>query len=188
MDAHSGEFDAVAITSVIELPRELHEDYYRLGGEMVNPWGGVEAMLTHAVSLRYGLPSAHSPMLESRCISETDFGVVDPRMAAEVISLAFLQSVLRGLQRSPAVITEVLDNRGSLINSAKISCLVIPEGCIGLPTLSALLNGIPVVVVQGNTNRMRNNLSSLPWRPNQFFRVANYLEAGRSGSCFTGWY
>ena len=98
-------------------------------------------------------------------------------MAAEVISLAFLQSVLRGLQRSPAVITEVLDNRGSLINSAKISCLVIPEGCIGLPTLSALLNGIPVVVVQGNTNRMRNNLSSLPWRPNQFFRVANYLEA-----------
>ena len=30
LDARLGEFDAVAITSVIELPRELHENYYRL--------------------------------------------------------------------------------------------------------------------------------------------------------------
>ena len=89
LDARLGEFDAVAITSLIELPQELHENYYRLVDEILNPWGGVEAMLTHAVSLRYGLPAAHAPMLESRCIAETDFGVVDPRLAAEVISLAF---------------------------------------------------------------------------------------------------
>ena len=82
LDSRLGEFDAVAITSVIELPRDLHENYYRLVDDIVNPWGGVEAMLTHAVSLRYGLPSAHAPMIESKCISEADFGVVDPRMAA----------------------------------------------------------------------------------------------------------
>ena len=50
LDARQGEYDAVAITSVIELPPGLHENYYRLGDEIVNPWGGVEAMLTHAVS------------------------------------------------------------------------------------------------------------------------------------------
>lgn len=177
LDSRLGEFDAVAITSVIELPRELHENYYRLVDEIVNPWGGVEAMLTHAVSIRYGLPSAHAPMLEAKWVSEADFGVVDPRMAAEVISLAFFQCVLRGLQRSPAVAAAVPEGSEGNINSENISCLVIPDGCIGLPTLAALENGIPVVAVRGNTNQMRNDLESLSWKPTQFFRVRNYLEA-----------
>ena len=177
LDARRGEFDAVAITSVIDLPPGLHENYYRLGADIVNPWGGVEAMLTHAISLRYGLPSAHAPMLESKSISEIDFGVVDPRIAAEVISLAFLQSVLRGLQYSPKVATVAQANNGTGIWSANISCLVIPDGCIGLPTLAALANGIPVVAVRSNTNQMRNDLDSLPWRTAQLFRVENYLEA-----------
>ena len=176
LDAKSGEFDAVAITSVIHLPLELHENYYRLGGDVVNPWGGVEAMLTHAVSLRYGIPSAHAPMLESRTVSETDFGIVDPRMGAEVISLAFFQCVLRGLQRSPEVVS--LDQQTGIgLDSGDISCLVIPDGCVGLPTLVALSTGTPVVAVRGNSNLMRNDLDSLPWQPGRFFRVENYLEA-----------
>ena len=177
LDARMGEFDAIAITSVIELPRGLHENYYRLGDDVVNPWGGVEAMLTHTISLRYGLPTAHAPMLESKSVAETDFGVVDPRMAAEVISLAFFQCVLRGLQTSPAVTTASPRGSGSEIQTPNISCMVIPDGCIGLPTFGALLNGVPVVAVSGNANLMRNNLDSLPWHPTQFFRVENYFEA-----------
>ena len=177
LDTQRGKFDAVAITSVIELPLELHENYYRLVDEIVNPWGGVEAMLTHAVSLRYGLPAAHAPMLESRSVAETDFGVVDPRTAAEVISLAFLQCVFRGLQTSPAIAPVAQGTGGSGIQSSNISCLVIPDGCIGLPTLAALHNGIPVVAVRDNTNRMRNDLDLLPWQPMQLFRVENYLAA-----------
>ena len=176
LDARVREYDAVAITSVIHLPPELHENYYRLGGVVVNPWGGVEAMLTHAVSLRYGIPSAHAPMLESRTVSETDFGIVDPRMAAEVISLAFLQCVLRGLQRSPAVVP--LEQQGGAgLDSGDISCLVIPDGCIGLPTLAAMYLGIPVVAVRGNANLMKNRLEFLPWQAERFFSVDNYLEA-----------
>ena len=176
LDSRLGEFDAVAITSVIHLPLELHENYYRLGGEVVNPWGGVEAMLTHAVSLKYGIPSAHAPMLESRTVSETDFGIVDPRMAAEVISLSFLQCVLRGLQRSPAVVS--IDQQvGSGLDCGGISCLVIPDGCLGLPTLAALSSGIPVVAVRGNSNLMKNELESLPWQRGQLISVDNYLEA-----------
>ena len=101
LDRYSGEYDAVAIHSVIEVPSHFHWDYYKLQGAMVNPWGGVEAMLTHAVSSRYGVPAAHSPMFESREIAEMDLDIVDSRMAAEVISLTFLQSVLRGLQHAP---------------------------------------------------------------------------------------
>ena len=176
LDARVRECDAVAITSVIHLPPELHENYYRLGGEVVNPWGGVEAMLTHAVSLRYGIPSAHAPMLESRTVSEIDFGIVDPRMAAEVISLAFLQCVLRGLQRSPAVVP--LEHQAGIgLDSGDVSCLVIPDGCVGLPTLAAMRLGIPVVAVRGNSNLMKNQLESLPWQRGGFFSVDNYLEA-----------
>ena len=177
LDVRQGHYDAVAITSVIELPPGLHENYYRLGDEIVNPWGGVEAMLTHAVSLRYGLPSAHAPMLESRAIAETDFGVVDPRMAAEIISLAFFQCVLRGLQYSPKVAGISQSNAGDSIRSEDVSCLVIPDGCIGLPMLAALANGIPVIAVRGNSNQMRNDLETLPWAPGQLFQVENYLEA-----------
>ncbi len=65
---------------------------------MVNPWGGVEAIFTHALSLLYGMPTAHSPMIESEEIESIDPGIVDPRMAAEAVSLTFLQSILKGLQ------------------------------------------------------------------------------------------
>ena len=106
LDARLGRFDAVAISSIIDVPYEFHRDYYERAGDMINPWGGVEAILTHAISLKYGVPTAHSPMLESREIAELDLGVVDPRMAAEVVSVTFLQSVLRGLQRSPRIISE----------------------------------------------------------------------------------
>ena len=99
-------FDAVAISSVISVPREFHQAYFDAAGKMVNPWGGIEAMLTHAISSRFDVPSAHSPMFEAEDISNQDPGVVDPRMAAEAISLTFFESVLKGLHKSPHIVTE----------------------------------------------------------------------------------
>ena len=177
LDKRAGTYDAVAITSVIELSQELHQQYYEEAGDMVNPWGGVEAMLTHSITLGYGVPAAHSPMLESRAIAEMDFGIVDPTMAAEVVSIAFLQCILRGLQHSPAVVPLNMDKIGTGVSAADVSCLVIPDRCIGLPTLAALWQGIPVVAVADKSNRMDNDLTSLPWRGGQFYQAANYLEA-----------
>lgn len=176
LDARVGAFDAVAISSVIEVPLEYHEDYYERQGGMINPWGGVEAMLTHAISLKYGVPAAHSPMFESREVADLDLGVVDPRMAAEVVSLTFLQSVLRGLQGSPHIVGQDVKVGGSM-GVEDISCLVIPDGCIGLPTLAALGQGIPVVAVRENRNIMNNDLERLSWGNNQLFFAENYWEA-----------
>ena len=171
-------FDAVAITSVIDVPPNFHEDYFRLEGAMVNPWGGVEALLTHATSLLYDIPTAHSPMFESRSAANADPGIVDPRMAAEAVSLTFLQCILKGLQRSPRIVSdEMLMRRDGVLTVEDISCLVIPDGCIGLPTLAALEQGIPVVAVRENTNVMRNDLTMLPWQNDQFYLVENYWEA-----------
>ena len=177
LDRYSGEFDAVAISSVIEVPSHFHRDYYELQGAMVNPWGGVEAMLTHAVSSRYGVPTAHAPMLESREIAELDLGIVDSRMAAEVISVTFLQCVLRGLQFAPRLSPVFAERPASTLTAGDISCVVMPDGCLGLPTIAALEQGMTVVAVKENRNIMRNDLSALPWKTGQFIRVDNYWEA-----------
>ncbi|MFN9943281.1 MAG: DUF3326 domain-containing protein, partial [bacterium] len=45
LDRRRGQFDAVAIASLINVPSHYHEDYFAdTEDRMVNPWGGVEAM------------------------------------------------------------------------------------------------------------------------------------------------
>jgi hypothetical protein len=178
LDKYREEYDAVAIASVISTPLHYYSDYFWSDGDVVNPWGGVESMLTHTISSLYNLPSAHAPMLESQAVLDIETGVVDPRMAAEVISVSFLQCILKGLQRSPKIITdhEAMREPG-ILTARNISCLVIPDNCLGLPTLAALEQGIPVIAVRENVNLMKNDLEALPWANGQFHMVENYWEA-----------
>jgi hypothetical protein len=178
LDEHRGEFDAVAIASVIEVDDAYHEQYFHCDGAMTNPWGGVEAMLTHALSLIHEVPTAHSPMLESHKVADFDLGLVDPRLAAEAVSLTFVQCMLKGLHRSPRIVTDPDAMReAGLLTAADVSCLVIPDKCVGLPTLAALEQGIPVIAVAENANLMRNDLRALPWASGQLHMVDNYWEA-----------
>src|SRR5262249_27232669 len=111
-------------------------------------------------------------------IESIDPGVVDPRMAAEAVSVTFLQSILKGLQRSPRVVGDAGSMIGpSVLTARDVSCMVIPDGCLGLPVLAALEQGIAVIAVRDNRNLMRNDLTALPWSPGQFVVVENYLEA-----------
>lgn len=176
---YRSEYDSVAITSIIKIPsRSLHKQYFESKGEMVNPWGGVEAIFTHTISSMFNVQSAHSPMMENQLISHMDVGVVDARQAAEATSFTYMQCILKGLQRAPKIVVEPEAMRHpSVITAADVSCLVIPDGCIGLPTLAALEQGIPVIAVRGNTNIMKNDLTALPWARNQLHIVENYLEA-----------
>ena len=128
LDSRRGSFDAVAISSVIDVPEEAHQAYFDSEGAMINLWGGVEATLTHLLSSIYSLPTAHSPMLETREVANRDPGVVDSRMAAEAVSLTFLQCTLKGLQRSPRILvgSSVVES-GHTLTAADVSCLVIPR-------------------------------------------------------------
>jgi len=171
-------YDAVAIASVVEVPAQWHYDYFTGGGEMVNPWGGVEALLTHAVSSIIDAPAAHAPMMESDEIMAVDPGVVDARMAAEIISVTFLQSVLKGLRNAPRIETDPdVIERPDVLSAEDVSCLITPDGCLGLPHLAALRQGIPVIAVRENRNLMRNDLTRLDWAPGQLRVVENYWEA-----------
>ncbi|MFH1629361.1 MAG: DUF3326 domain-containing protein, partial [Pseudomonadota bacterium] len=117
-------------------------------------------------------------MLESREILDHDYGVTDPRKAAEIVSITFLHCILKGLHKSPKIITSpsTIGNSG-ILSVSDISCLVIPDGCVGLPTLAALEQGIPVIAVRENRNRMKNRLEELPFNQGKLFIVDNYLEA-----------
>jgi len=175
---YRNEFDALAIASVVNVPEGFHWEYFHSKGEMVNPWGGIEAMLTHGVSMLFDIPSAHAPMMETLEIVNMHVGVVDPRMSAEAVSMCFLHCVLKGLHRSPRIITDrMLFAQPEILTAADISCLVIPDGCVGLPTLAALEQGIVVIAVRENRNRMKNELKKLPFAPGKLFIVENYLEA-----------
>jgi Protein of unknown function (DUF3326) len=177
--AKRGTYDAVALATRIT-PHidtvELHRSYFGEGGP--NPWGGVEAVLTHLISSVLDVPAAHAPTMSSEALRTESWGVVDPRKAAEVISTTYLFCVLKGLNRAPQVLvgpTGVYDP--SVLTAEDVSALVIPDGCVGLPTLAAVEQGIPVVAVRSNTNLMRNDLKSLPFRAGQLHYAANYYEA-----------
>jgi hypothetical protein len=130
--------------------------------------------MTHAASQMMKVPTAHSPMEFSSEVSNWDPGITDPRIAAESVSVAYLQCILKGLQRSPKIITDNLDVPG-IISAKDISALVIPDNVLGLPTFAALHQGIPVITVK-NKNIMQNDLSELPWMHGQLHHAENYLE------------
>ena len=179
LDRRRGSFDAVAIASLIKVPSHYHKDYFEdCEDRIVNPWGGVEAMLTHALSRCYRVPTAHAPMMTSREVQTLDYGPVDPRKAAEPVSSTYLFSVLKGLHRSPAI-RAATGNPGAAgrIGVENVHCLIIPEGCLGLPTLAALAQRVPIISVRGNSNCMRNSLRDLPNGAEGITSVDNYLEA-----------
>jgi hypothetical protein len=178
IDENVGDFDAIALSTQIRVPLNYHVDYYEQRGEMINPWGGVEAILTHGISTLYGMPSAHAPMLESEEVADLDLGLVESRMASEAISIAFFICALKGLQRAPRVVTDpaVLQTPG-VLSAEDVSCLVIPDGVLGMPVIAALEQRIPVIAVRESANLMRNDLTVLPWAPGQLHIVENYWEA-----------
>ena len=178
MEKYEDEMDAVAIATIIRCAPEIHMQYFESDGSMVNPWGGVEAMLTHTLSHIYGIPTAHGPVSESDETQDLEVGVVDPRMSAEVISTSYIQCVLKGLHRSPKMVTADAElAKPHTMTAEDVSVLVIPEGCLGLPTLAALNQGIPVIAVRENMNRMQNPLEMLPWASGKYIVVESYLEA-----------
>ena len=174
---HRNQYDAVALSSLITIPRHFHAAYFQKE-DMVNPWGGVEAMLTHAISMLFDVPSAHSPMMTDEAIMNLDVGVVDPRKAAEAVSTTYLHCILSGLHKSPRIVSDPpAYGAPGMLTASDVSCLVIPCGCVGLPTLAALEQGIPVIAVKENRNHMRNELEALPFGNTGLFIVENYLEA-----------
>jgi len=178
LEERKGTYDAVAFATVTKVPLDLESDYFASHGEIINPWGGAEAIFTHAISSLFNIPTAHAPISANEEAADLEVGIVDPRMAAEGISLTFFQCVLKGLRQSPRIVQPSAAGwPAGTLTAEDVSCLVIPDKCVGLPTLAALKQGIPVIAVRENGNILDNDLTQLPWAPGQFYQVENYWEA-----------
>lgn len=152
------DFDALAIASLIEVDMKIATSYLKSGG--VNPWGGVEAKASRLIAEALNKPVAHAPV-ESDALK--DFKeIVDPRMAAEMISSSYLHSVLKGLQKAPRI--------GKGLSVKDVDCLVTPWGLYGRPHRACLKEGVPVIAVR------ENKTIGCIEHP-KYTKVDNYLEA-----------
>lgn len=166
--------NALAITSNI---RELPLDNYALhfAGKHPNPVGGAEAVISHLVGRRYGLPAAHAPMINTRQMNLVD-PVVDARGAGEYSSASGLACVLVGLGRSPQF---SLENRYGIVDAVNIRNLiavVAPAAALGgIPMLYAERFGIPIVAVKENGTILQVRSGDLGLK--NVIEVGNYAEA-----------
>ncbi len=171
IEKYKNDYDAFALSTATKMPLTYYVDYFKYGKLKVNPWGGYEAMLTHSIARILNVSCAHAPMLHSKEVMDLDYGIVDPRKAPEVLSTTWLYCILKGLHKSPHIVPRLQG-----FNIDDIDCLVIPDGCIGLPVLSCILNDMPVIAVK-NKNIMINDLERLPFKKGGLIKVNNYLEA-----------
>jgi len=141
-------YDALAIHTIIEVDRDVALNYYRNGG--VNPWGGVEAKASKLIANSLGRPVAHAPLEAVQPDDEELFYVydeiIDPRIAPEALSVAYLHCILKGLHRAPTIETDLHRN----INIKDVDFLISPLNCDGPPHDACRVAGIPIIVVKEN--------------------------------------
>ncbi len=142
---------AVGVVSSIDVPQPVREAYYR-GERLPNPWGSAEAILTHTATTYFPTTAAHSPLLMEA--EHTMFGTLgDPRDGAELISSAYLCSMVRGLATSPSLIPSGTPPRSgeNRLTAEQVRAVVMPETAVGnIPFFAALDRRIPVILVRGN--------------------------------------
>ena len=145
-------------------------------GKGPNPYGGTEAIISHYLSMKLGIPCAHAPLLSSKEIyKETHSGIVDPRAAAEAIGPAYLGCVLQGLSNAPKLVP--LGSCGSEdITYKDVDAIVLPYSCMGgVPALSAQKFGIPLIAVKENKTVMKLTPEKMGFK--NVFIAENYWEA-----------
>ena len=154
-------FDALAVATPIEVSTETALNYFHNGG--VNPWGGVEALVSSQISSELKCPVAHAPV--DTGIFDTFKEIADPRLSAEMISIAYLHCVLKGLHKAPVIGLDIINS--------DVDCVIVPNGCFGPPHRLALRAGIPVIVVRENKTIYPDHAPEKL----EFTYVNNYLEA-----------
>jgi hypothetical protein len=166
---------AVGGVSVIHgVTTEMFERHQR--GEIPNPSGGVEAIITHLVSKLFRVPTAHAPLPYYQDVKPHTRE--NPRVAAELISTPHYFSVLKGLARAPRLVPTPSPEHAPahVLTLNNVAAVVIPASCLGgVPALAAELSQIPIISVRENETVL--NVSNESMRMPNVIEVETYLEA-----------
>jgi len=167
--------DAVGGVSVIHgVTREMCERH--MYGELPNPSGVIEAILTHLVSKVFRVPCAHAPLPYYQEVK--DRSTSNPRASAEFISTPHYFSVLKGLARAPSLVA--LDDlerpAHECLTVSSIGAIIVPATALGgLPALAAEFHGIPLIAVRENSTILEMTADRLGMQ--DVIEVDTYLEA-----------
>ena len=171
-------FDALAITSLVEVGNNVGLEYYKEGG--VNPWGGVEAIASRLVAGRLNKPVAHSP-IESEADRKSDIAgefnfITDPRIAPEIISECYLHCILKGLHKAPRI-SQYHTGYGMGLSVKDVDVMVSPYGCWGRPHKACLEANVPIIEVFENQTVLNVQIPTRYYVEKRVISVQNYLEA-----------
>jgi len=168
---------ANAVGGVSVIHGVTHEMFSRhLQGEIPNPSGGVEAIITHLISKIFKLPTAHAPLPYYQSLKKRT--TLNPRASAEFISAPHYFCVLKGLSRAPRLlsISELDSVPAHLITLNNIGAIIVPASCLGgIPALVAEFSNIPLIAVSENHTIL--SVSNTSMRMENVIEVSSYLEA-----------
>ena len=167
--------DAVGGVSVIHgVTKEMFSKH--LHGEIPNPSGGVEAIITHLISKIFRIPAAHAPLPYYQDIKEKD--TINPRASAEFISIPHYFCVLKGLARAPRLVSiPTLENTSPhLLTVNNIGAIIVPASCLGgIPALASEFSSIPLIAVKENETVV--HVFNRTMEMGNVIEVNSYLEA-----------
>lgn len=147
-----------------------------LQGDMPNPSGGVEAIITHLISKVFRIPTAHAPLPYYQDIKDKD--THNPRASAEFISTPHYFCVLKGLAKAPSLVplTNLDSVSHDLISLNNVGAVIMPASCLGgIPALVAEYNDIPLIAVRDNKTILKATNDKM--QMNNVIEVNSYLEA-----------
>ncbi len=156
-------FDVLVVNTPIETD-EKEAIKYLVGEGGTNPWGGVEAELSKSMSERLNKPVVHAPIMEDSGMLKTLKEIVDPRKAAEMVSICFLHCCLKGAHKAPRISYDGYQN-------SDIDFLISPINAFGRPHKACVNAGIPIIAVEENKTVLNDEM------PDSVIVAKNYLEA-----------
>ena len=158
------DFDVLVVNTPIDAKDEEIRDYLTSDGG-TNIWGGVEAKLSKLMSEKLNKPVIHAP-IENSEIFKTFNEIVDPRKAAEMVSMCYLHCCLKGGHTAPKISLK----DGAYWNT-DIDFLISPANVFGRPHAACMRADIPVIAVEENRTVLKDRM------PDSFIIAKNYLEA-----------
>jgi len=158
------DFDVLVVNTPIETNDDDVKSYLTQDGG-TNVWGGVEAKLSKLMSEKLNKPVIHAPVENSE-VFKTFNEIVDPRKAAEMVSVCYLHCCFKGGHVAPKI--SLKDNA---YWNTDIDFLISPINVFGRPHAACLKYDIPVIAVEENKTILKDKM------PNDFIIVKNYFEA-----------
>ncbi len=178
---------ATALALVCLLPDANDAEY--LSGSAPDPIGLIEAKISHLVSSRLLIPSAHAPVFSKLARHQ---GLVPARVAAEHLGFSYLPSVIKCLEAMPVVLSEAKDpypaTRGSIalraqddelnyISASDIQHLIVPhDSCDGLPMHCAEALDIELITICENTTVLDETAEKLGLKHSSYATYNDFIE------------